>query len=63
MHNIVIITPEAAIQACPKDIVEHGSKNLMKYISNNGCIIFNDSYKTKVIEINSKEIIYTYERN
>jgi hypothetical protein len=45
MNNIVIITAEAATQACLRDIVEHGSKNLMRYVSSNGCIIFNNSYR------------------
>jgi hypothetical protein len=44
MQSIVRITAAAANQACKGDIVEHGSKNLIKYVSNNGCIIFNDSY-------------------
>jgi hypothetical protein len=45
MHNIVRITAEATSQACEEDIVEHGSKNLMKYASKNGCMKFNNSYR------------------
>jgi hypothetical protein len=57
MHNIVIITAEAANQACQEDIVEHGSKNLMKYVSNNGWIIFNDSYLNYLCRVDSRLII------